>query len=143
MERTRVGLEIRDTASPILPIALDPVSKPSVTFNPDPYPHPHTNSDVVIVSDTIKILEGMDNLFIVNRSKKARCASVAAVSVFLATAAIDIVTIEALHEPVPTPFMILAAISGATVVLMGVGFYLKDKIDGLKTRRNNNKDITR
>jgi hypothetical protein len=116
---------------------LDRVPKPSITFNVLK-PEQDKGHDSIF-SDAMAIADDMDGMFITRRGKKTRCASVAAVSVFLATAAIDIATTEILHEPVPTPLIILTAVSGATVALMSVGFYLKDKIDHIQNFRQNHR----
>jgi hypothetical protein len=57
-----------------------------------------------------------------------------ALTVFLATGAGELLS-QAGNEQVPTLINVLTSVSGATVALMSIGFYLKDKITRLQKNK--------
>jgi len=103
---------------------LERVSKPVVTCSilkqePGKAHHSFSN-DVIAVVDGIVIMRESDRVF---------NTFFAASGTFIAAGGASIVIAEVLKEQIPTPLMILTAVSGVTVAFMSVRLYLKDKID--------------
>jgi uncharacterized protein related to proFAR isomerase len=102
---------------------LGPVPKPSVTCNILKR-EPDNREYIPIFSDGMAIMKASNKVIGIYIA--------AGVTFFVAT------EIQIINE-FTTPLTIITAVSGATVALMSVGFYLKDKIDHIQNFRQNHR----